>query len=157
MDILCVHTGDVPAYSFLTSRACSKESYFSLTCACKETTLMKENWHKLDNVTMDDSGCIQATARVDKNSPWFSGHFPGEPVLPGIAQISMACEAVRRHKNVDGPFHIKEIRKLRFRRVIRPEEPITLQIMPNDRSSGLYRFKISVKNELACNGIIVFE
>ena len=128
-----------------------------MTCPNKETTVMNENWHTIVDSDMDEDGGIQATARVDKDSPWFSGHFPGEPILPGVAQISLVCEAVKRHKEAKRSSQVKEIRKIRFRRVIRPEETILMQILPNDQKIESYKFKVLVNNELACNGIIVIK
>jgi 3-hydroxymyristoyl/3-hydroxydecanoyl-(acyl carrier protein) dehydratase len=33
------------------------------------------------------------------DSPWFDGHFPEDPTLPGIAQLEMAVDAIRLAKN----------------------------------------------------------
>ena len=84
------------------------------------------------------------------DSPWFSGHFPGEPILPGIAQIAMAFEAV---KHIDGrDIRIRGVKKVRFKQIIRPNEKLTVSVSPG--KGDTYAFRILVKGELACNGIL---
>ena len=39
---------------------------------------------------------IVATARVPADSAWYDGHFPGNPILPGLALIALVEEAVLR-------------------------------------------------------------
>ena len=34
---------------------------------------------------------------VSVNDPWFAGHFPGEPILPGVLIIESCAQHERRH------------------------------------------------------------
>jgi 3-hydroxymyristoyl/3-hydroxydecanoyl-(acyl carrier protein) dehydratase len=43
----------------------------------------------LRKVKADKQNEIEASAYVPTDSPWFAGHFAGEPVLPAIAPIHM--------------------------------------------------------------------
>jgi len=54
-------------------------------------------------------------AEVLPDSPWFDGHFPENPTLPGIAQLEMAIDTIRlvSKKNLS----VTGFRKVRFKRL----------------------------------------
>ncbi len=91
---------------------------------------------------------MEAVAIPD--SPWFSGHFPDDPILPGIAQIAMAFEAVKHLAGED--IKITGIKKARFKQIIRPNDKLTISVAPTKGDN--YAFRILLKGELACNGIL---
>ncbi|GEM_PF-925899 len=56
----------------------------------------------------------------------FRGHFPGNPILPGIAQIEMVkclVEMVLEKK-----LTLREIQKTKFSHMIQPETPVSVTI-----------------------------
>ena len=85
-------------------------------------------------------------------SPWFDGHFPEDPTLPGIAQLEMAMDTIRLAGKQKGS--VTKFRKVRFKRVIRPGEKLKIIATPRKSKEGSYAFRIMVKNELACNGVL---
>ena len=95
-----------------------------------------------------DEVVMEAEAAPD--SPWFSGHFPDDPILPGIAQIAMAFEAVKHLSG--GDIKIREVKKVRFKQIIRPDDRVTISVSPG--KGHTYAFRILLKGELACNGIL---
>lgn len=77
---------------------------------------------------MQRSGADSAVLefRFAASQPVFAGHFPGHPILPGVFQLEMArvaAEAVAGSKMV-----VREIVKAKFRRPIRPEETIHVEV-----------------------------
>lgn len=116
---------------------------------------MNKNWLSIDTITADNDGTITGCARADISSPWFSGHFPGEPILPGIGQISLISEILKKQYPPDVSMWISEVSRLRFRRIVRPDETMYFQIKPDSGKTGSYKFKITVNDELACNGNII--
>jgi 3-hydroxymyristoyl/3-hydroxydecanoyl-(acyl carrier protein) dehydratase len=56
---------------------------------------------------------------IPGDGPWFEGHFPGRPILPGIAALALIVEAL------DGK-PVQRIVHARFRQVIGPGERLTL-------------------------------
>lgn len=91
-------------------------------------------------------------AQVPPDSPWFDGHFPEDPTLPGIAQLEMAVDVIKlagkRNLSVTG------FKKVRFKRVIRPNQALKIIATPRKSKEGSYAFRILVENELACNGVL---
>lgn len=61
---------------------------------------------------------------VPESLLWFSGHFPENPILPGIVQTHWACELSRLLFAVTTPF--EKITKLRFKTVVPPNTELIL-------------------------------
>lgn len=57
---------------------------------------------------------------------FFEGHFPTQPVLPGVVQIHWALEFARTRLGVDHAF--RSIEALKFQRVIVPGQSLTLDL-----------------------------
>lgn len=88
----------------------------------------------------------EATARLRLAGDmlWFDGHFPGQPILPGIAQVHVAMRAAQQiwQWQPDGA----NLMKLKFKRVVRPDEEVTLHLH-RDMAKGFLRFRFE------CEGI----
>ena len=120
---------------------------------------MIEPWHEL--VVQSDASPrgFAAEIRVAPDSPWFDGHFPGRPVLPGVAILSMVFEMVgRAGLGQDRPVRISGMRRVRFRRPVRPDERLSIEIRREnaEREPG-YLFRAMVEGEVACTGLVSVE
>ena len=113
-------------------------------------------WHELSEINETSGIDFSVTAKTGEKSLWFDGHFDDKPILPGIAQTAMVFEAIKNHELYKGRSGIKirTIRKVRYRRLISPDEEINISIKRNSDSLDIYSFKIHVKNEMACSGIV---
>ena len=76
------------------------------------------DWRSMTGLELLEDGGVRARFRARADSPWFEGHFPGEPVLPGIAQLSMAFEAAEKARGEK--LTLRGLRRVRFKKVIRP-------------------------------------
>ena len=47
----------------------------------------------LDRVTRIDGNKITAQKMVTINEPYFQGHFPGHPIMPGVLQLEAVAQA----------------------------------------------------------------
>ncbi len=102
-----------------------------------------------------DKNEILAHAKIGPESPWFSGHFPGDPILPGIAQLGMVFAAIR--EAVDKDLILSAVRRVRFRQIIRPDDQMEISISPDKKDNNDYMFRINVKNGIACSGIMTVK
>ena len=109
-------------------------------------------WYVIKNIYDSNPEEISLDIQVPSESNWFSGHFPGEPILPGIAQLGMVFDAINRSEGRN--IKITGIRRVRFKQIIRPDDPLHLTIKPHKNGSGAYDFRIQVNAELACSGIM---
>jgi len=99
---------------------------------------------------------IVAAARFPGDSAWFSGHFTGNPILPGVALIALVTEAVIEQERVAGrSLAITGVRRVRFRLPVRPGDEVTLEATPMPGSKGpAFAFTVSLAGEPACNGVL---
>ena len=120
---------------------------------------MKEIWHSLDCIVRIDPDKVAVDTMVRADSPWFSGHFPGWPILPGIAMLSMVTEAVLYDERYqDAKVKITGIKRVRFRLPIRPDDPISISLSRVEgEKEDSYSFKITIRQDIACTGIVTAE
>ena len=103
--------------------------------------------------TLDAMTPEQGTAhiRVAADSPWFDGHFPEAPVLPGVAQLGMVHDLLCRMLGRRLP--VNQVGRVRFKQIIRPGDRLTLTV--NAGSDGESRsFRITGDQGLVCSGQI---
>lgn len=99
----------------------------------------------------DETGEIRVRVRVPADSPWFDGHFPDAPLLPGVAQLAMAHDLLVSTLDEQRP--VTQINRVRFKQMIRPEQPLVLTIKPT--ADGLdYGFRITGEEGVICTGKI---
>ena len=112
-------------------------------------------WYKLKEMNRSEANEISADIHVPSDSPWFDGHFPAEPILPGVAQIGMVFDAIRKAHNQD--LKISRVRRVRFKRIIRPDDRLKIIAAPLKQEVGSYSFLILIQNETVCSGVITVE
>jgi 3-hydroxymyristoyl/3-hydroxydecanoyl-(acyl carrier protein) dehydratase len=112
-------------------------------------------WHSLLNLTQSEKNEIFADIHVPPDSPWFRGHFPGEPILPGVAQLGMVFDAISKAQNQD--LKVSSVRRIRFKQIIRPDDQLTIIATPMKQNDGSYSFRIRVKDETVCSGVMTVE
>lgn len=99
---------------------------------------------------------IVAAARFPEESAWFSGHFPGNPIVPGVALIALVSEAVIEQERVAGrSLAITGVRRVRFRLPVGPGDKVTLEAtaVPGGREPA-FAFTVFLAGEPACNGVL---
>jgi 3-hydroxymyristoyl/3-hydroxydecanoyl-(acyl carrier protein) dehydratase len=112
-------------------------------------------WYVLKNVTRSNKNEIEAEIHVPPDSPWFSGHFPGDPILPGVAQIGMVKDVIRQARGRD--LSVSAVRRVRFKQIIRPDDKLNLVAAPLNEIPGAYSFRILIENEAVCSGLMMVE
>ncbi len=112
-------------------------------------------WYVLKEVTQSDKNEIEADIHIPPDSPWFRGHFPGEPILPGVAQLGMVIDAIRQARDQD--LKVTGVRRVRFKQIIRPDDKLKLITAPLKENVDAYTFRILVENEAVCSGVMMVE
>src|SRR2546429_6977781 len=101
---------------------------------------------------------IKAIKNVTLNEPFFQGHFPGYPVMPGVlviegmAQVSAILAYVTRGErhNAKSLLFFAGIDNARFKRPVFPGDQLVLEAVELNVVRSVYKFaaKASVGDEL---------
>ncbi|SFN48624.1 3-hydroxyacyl-ACP dehydratase FabZ [Dokdonella immobilis] len=101
---------------------------------------------------------LTAIKNVTFNEPFFQGHFPGHPVMPGVlviealAQASGALVQLSASDDPNQPalFYLVKIDKARFSRVVVPGDQLVLEVEQKRtlRRMGLFVGQAKVDNEV---------
>lgn len=102
-----------------------------------------------------DSGVLFAKVRVPGDSPWFWGHFPGEPILPGIAQLGMVLDTISRAG--DRELKIQSVSRVRFKQAIRPGDHLKITASLKENEASAYNFRITIAEEVVCSGVMTLH
>jgi 3-hydroxyacyl-[acyl-carrier-protein] dehydratase len=118
---------------------------------------VKDQWHLLTEVKTTEPNKIEALAHTPVDSPWFLGHFPGEPILPGVAIVHIAEQAIIRDGESRGEeINLDALKRVRFTRPVRPGEVLSIHISRDEAGEKqLYAFKVLSKENIVCSGLIV--
>jgi len=81
---------------------------------------------------------------IPAGSPFFAGHFPGHPILPGIAHLALVAKAL-------GDPPLAEVRVLKLRKPVLPGDVLDLSL---EETGDLVRFEIRRGEEVVSNGVI---
>lgn len=73
---------------------------------------------------------------VPANLLYFDGHFSVAPVLPGVVQVDWAIHYGRQYLGVEPGF--KGINALKFQQMIRPEQPVQLELVHEAAKAQLH-------------------
>ncbi|MBK7827316.1 hypothetical protein [Nannocystis sp.] len=87
---------------------------------------------------------------------YLQGHFPGYPLLPGIAQL-LAIALDRTHNLWPSLGQPQRVTQLKFKRPIFPGDPLELQL---GRTTNEVRFSIvrtTTQPELCTHGTLIFR
>ena len=103
---------------------------------------------------LSGSGATELIAdiRIPSDSPWFKGHFPNNPVLPGIAQLEMVFNLIRQ--TLGHPIRLAAVNHVRFKQMILPADELRVVVSPKEAQHGRYTFRILKTDELVTSGVI---
>ena len=103
---------------------------------------------------------IKALKNVSINEPFFMGHFPHRPVMPGVlmleamaqaaALLSFATQGVTPDDKT--VYYFAGIDGARFKRPVEPGDQLVMDVALERHKAGIYKFKgvTRVGDEVAC-------
>jgi len=116
---------------------------------------MKEIWS--DFVKYEtESDRIKGCFAVPLDSLWFDGHFPGDPILPGIALLKFVQEVLDENARRKGlKLKLIGFKRVRFRNIARPGYDLDVVILTKDEEdTGSRAFTIYHGQEVVCSGTV---
>jgi 3-hydroxyacyl-[acyl-carrier-protein] dehydratase len=115
----------------------------------------------VDRVLSVEKGVrIQALKNVTINEPFFTGHFPHRPVMPGVLMLEAMAQAAALlafdtlgvtpdDKTV---YYFAGIDGARFKRPVEPGDQLVMDVSLERMKAGIFKFKgvTRVAGEVAC-------
>lgn len=68
---------------------------------------------------------LACSIKVDPAQPVFAGHFPGQPILPGVFLLQFMLQALQT--KYGKPLHFSRLRRVKFLRPIVPGDEIRIE------------------------------
>tara|TARA_R110002096_G_scaffold179809_6_gene356887 strand:- start:2000 stop:2449 length:450 start_codon:yes stop_codon:yes gene_type:complete len=92
---------------------------------------------------------IKAVKNVTINEPFFQGHFPEHPVMPGVLILEAMAQATgvlafyshKSQKKNDAVYYLVGIDKARFKRPVAPGDQLIMRARLTRQLRGIYRFE----------------
>lgn len=113
----------------------------------------------IDYIPGKSCTCIKA---VSINEPYFLGHFPGMPIMPGVLIIESAaqtCSLVMYKQDTLAVPVLAETEDFKFLKPIVPGDVMVIESKLTDRGNNyLYMFDVQVKvnNTICAKGRLTF-
>lgn len=109
---------------------------------------------------------IKAVKNVTINEPFFSGHFPHRPVMPGVLMLEalaqaaalLSFDALGATPDDNTVYYFAGIDGARFKRPVEPGDQLILEVAIDRMKAGIFKFKaralvedeVAVEAELMC-------
>lgn len=121
----------------------------------------------VDRVLAIEKGkTIRALKNVTINEPFFVGHFPHRPVMPGVLMLEalaqaaalLAFDALGTSPTDDMVYYFAGIDGARFKRPVEPGDQLILEVELLRMKAGIFKFKaralvgeeLAAEAELTC-------
>ena len=106
---------------------------------------------------------IHAYKNITFNEPFFQGHFPGHPVMPGVLELEAMAQTAgvllnKTMKKEGGIAYYMGVDGARFRRTVHPGDTLRMEVVLLKTRLNMYKLhgNAFVGDELACEADMMF-
>jgi len=100
----------------------------------------------IDRIIECEDKKIVGIKNVTANEPYFQGHFPGTPVMPGVLQLEAMAQTggvlllrlLPEHQR--GLTYFMSINKAKFRKIVKPGDQLRIEVEITSRRSKAAKF-----------------
>ena len=116
----------------------------------------------IDKIEIVEPGIsLTALKNVTINEPFFQGHFPGQPIMPGVLSLEVLCQAgsFLMLNQVDDPLgknmFFTTVEKAKFKKPITPGDQLQIEVELVKRKLNLCKFhgKCKINGELSVDAL----
>jgi beta-hydroxyacyl-ACP dehydratase FabZ len=118
---------------------------------------------RVNSINLDEEE-IECQKNISFNEPYFQGHFPSDPVTPGVIQIETMAQAATilivlkyEEENKGKRPAFMGVDKCRFRKPVRPGDVLTVKakIVKYRRGVGTVEAEISANGQVVSNATLM--
>ena len=115
----------------------------------------------VDEIEIDSDGVCHAKYFVKENEYFCSGHFPGNPIVPGVIQceiMAQSCALLVKDEIQGKTTLYTGIDKVRFKNIVKPGDLCEITARLNDRRGAIFycQAELRVNGNLCCKGELSF-
>ncbi len=109
----------------------------------------------IDKIVEQEENRIVCQKELSGDEFWFRGHYPDFPLMPGVLLCESAMQAgavlLSTYADGEGVPVATRLRDVRFKRMVRPGETITLEVSLDEKVSQAFFLtaRVTVAKELA--------
>jgi 3-hydroxyacyl-[acyl-carrier-protein] dehydratase len=111
-------------------------------------------------VALEPGESAVCTKRFAASEPFFRGHFPGNPLVPGVILAEAAAQTAGIAAGQPGRiYYLSAIRQMKFLRPVGPESVVEFRARKTGGMGGMAQFEVSarVAGEVVAEGVIVLN
>jgi 3-hydroxyacyl-[acyl-carrier-protein] dehydratase len=111
-------------------------------------------------LSVDPGKSIRALKNVTINEPFFVGHFPHRPVMPGVLMLEAMAQTAgllafagdSTTRDANSVIYFAGIDGARFKRPVEPGDQLVMDVEILRQKAGIYKFKgtARVGEDIAC-------
>lgn len=113
-------------------------------------------------ISADETGAVGEYTYTEEKNEFFKGHFPGNPIVPGVIQIETMAQVAGAgliatgFLGDDASFLFAKVEEAKFKKPIRPGDKITVvsKTIKCRKIIGVFEAKGYVNGELAVEGTL---
>ena len=115
----------------------------------------------VDEMELDAEGVCHAKYLVKENEYFCSGHFPGNPIVPGVIQceiMAQSCALLVKEDLLGKTTLYTGIDKVLFKSIVKPGDlcEITARLLSRKGPMVFCQAELRVKGNLCCKGELSF-
>ncbi|SNU08440.1 3-hydroxyacyl-[acyl-carrier-protein] dehydratase [Streptococcus equinus] len=120
----------------------------------------------VDKVLKYKTGVIECRKNITINEPFFQGHFPGRPIVPGVLMIEMAAQSAAllyildslEGKEVTSPDlsaenvaekvgYLASVKNFKFKKIATPGDQLTITCKSQSKLGQLLEIQAIIRDE----------
>ena len=112
----------------------------------------------IDRVIELDADHVVAIKNVSANEPFFTGHFPGRPIMPGVLIVEAMAQAgailaLTQLDDAGRLVYFMGLDKVKFRKMVVPGDQLRIEVTPLRKGGAVWK----MRGEAKVDGAVVTE
>jgi 3-hydroxymyristoyl/3-hydroxydecanoyl-(acyl carrier protein) dehydratase len=91
---------------------------------------------------------FEVSGAISSLHPALAGHFPGNPLVPGVVLLNRVCRALTRERGG----RVAAVPVVKFHSPLRPTEPFAIEL--TQTGEDRYRFRVAHGDTLIASGTL---
>ncbi len=109
----------------------------------------------IDKIIKQSENEITVQKMVSSNEEYFQGHFPANPVMPGVLLVQImieACQALHAENSI----HLTKMNRVKFRKMIRPGDSLIVKVERKNSQKLQFIGKTMLDDKVVCSAELEF-